>query len=228
MSTKGWSFGALAAALKSIAFWEPVDMYKAIYPVGIVVMFDNQTNPNSVYPGTTWVQITHGRTIRAARNLNEISSEFGSDDITLTAANIPAHSHGWSGSVASTDLGTKTTSDVSTRHTHTASGTTSSAGAHVHAGRYRNSNPSFNGGTSNARTWDITTGGTTANDMIQSAGAHTHTVSGETSTAGSHTHTVAIGAHSHTVSGTVSSTGGGGSFNVTNTCHMYGMWKRTA
>ena len=226
MATKGWSMSALSDAIKSLALWEPIDAYSAAYPVGAVIMFDSTLNPNDAFPGTTWVQIVHGRTVRAAATLSAIGTEAGSDDRTLTVAEMPTHIHLWSGSISSTDIGTDTTSS-SGAHTHSFSFSMSSAGAHTHPGRYSNSNPAFDGGTSNARTWDIADGGTTSNDMIQSAGAHTHSVGITTAIAGSHTHTVAVGAHSHTVSGTVASYGSGTSFNYTNTCHMYGMWKRT-
>lgn len=228
MASKGWSFGALTAALKAVAFWAPVDLYKAVYPVGIVVMFDNNTNPNTAYPGTTWIQVTNGKTVRAAPTPAQVGTEGGSDSISLISSNLPSHTHIWSGTISNTDLGTKTSSGASANHTHNVSGTSASAGAHVHGGKYRNSNPSYNGGSSSSRAWNIGDGYSTADAMIQSSGAHTHALTGTAASAGAHTHTVLIGTHNHAVNGSVASTGSGTAVDVTNAYHMYGMWKRTA
>lgn len=99
---------------------------------------------------------------------------------------------------AATDLGTKTSSsfDYGTK-------TSNSTGAHVHAGKYASSNTALNGGASNRFSWDKTSGYSTADALIQSTGAHTHTVGigahTHTVAMGSHTHAIAIGAHAHTV-----------------------------
>ncbi|HIH6724547.1 TPA: phage tail protein, partial [Escherichia coli] len=126
---------------------------------------------------------------------------------------IKSHTH--SASASSTDLGTKTTSsfDYGTKstnntgaHTHSLSGSTSSAGAHSHVDGRRFNTSTFKdtyqyGSTavgSNSYQVQGAVGlgiGTMAN--TNSAGAHTHSLSGTAASAGAHAHTVGIGAHTH-------------------------------
>ncbi len=128
---------------------------------------------------------------------------------------IKSHTH--SASASSTDLGTKTTSsfDYGTKstnntgaHTHSLSGSTSSAGAHSHVDGRRFNTSTFKdtyqyGSTavgSNSYPVQGAVGlgvGTMAN--TNSAGAHTHSLSGTAASAGAHAHTVGIGAHTHSV-----------------------------
>ncbi|HHV1847434.1 TPA: phage tail protein, partial [Escherichia coli] len=128
---------------------------------------------------------------------------------------IKSHIH--SASASSTDLGTKTTSsfDYGTKstnntgaHTHSLSGSTSSAGAHSHVDGRRFNTSTFKdtyqyGSTavgSNSYQVQGAVGlgiGTMAN--TNSAGAHTHSLSGTAASAGAHAHTVGIGAHTHSV-----------------------------
>lgn len=135
---------------------------------------------------------------------------------------IKSHTH--SASASSTDLGTKTTSsfDYGTKstnntgaHTHSLSGSTSSAGAHSHVDGRRFNTSTFKdtyqyGSTavgSNSYQVQGAVGlgiGTMAN--TNSAGAHTHSLSGTAASAGAHTvgigahtHSVAIGSHGHTI-----------------------------
>ncbi|MBB7031130.1 prophage tail fiber N-terminal domain-containing protein, partial [Escherichia coli] len=128
---------------------------------------------------------------------------------------IKSHTH--SASASSTDLGTKTTSsfDYGTKstnntgaHTHSLSGSTSSAGAHSHVDGRRFNTSTFKdtyqyGSTavgSNSYQVQGAVGlgvGTMAN--TNSAGAHTHSLSGTAASGGAHAHTVGIGAHTHSV-----------------------------
>ncbi|EOW8964009.1 prophage tail fiber N-terminal domain-containing protein [Escherichia coli] len=133
---------------------------------------------------------------------------------------IKSHTH--SASASSTDLGTKTTSsfDYGTKstnntgaHTHSLSGSTGSAGAHTHGNGIR-----WPGGGGSALAFYDGGGFTYVQDsqyqvspgtsssrsyyqriQTQSAGAHTHSVSGTAASAGAHAHTVGIGAHTHSV-----------------------------
>ncbi|HBV0378856.1 TPA: tail fiber protein, partial [Escherichia coli] len=118
---------------------------------------------------------------------------------------IKSHTH--SASASSTDLGTKTTSsfDYGTKstnntgaHTHSLSGSTSSAGAHSHVDGRRFNTSTFKdtyqyGSTavgSNSYQVQGAVGlgiGTMAN--TNSAGAHTHSLSGTAASAGAHAHT---------------------------------------
>ncbi|MDW6834085.1 phage tail protein, partial [Escherichia coli] len=133
---------------------------------------------------------------------------------------IKSHTH--SASASSTDLGTKNTSsfDYGTKstnntgaHTHSLSGSTGSAGAHTHGNGIR-----WPGGGGSALAFYDGGGFTYVQDsqyqvspgtsssrsyyqriQTQSAGAHTHSLSGTAASAGAHAHTVGIGAHTHSV-----------------------------
>lgn len=133
---------------------------------------------------------------------NVVGATLGAQTITLTEAQIPAHSHTGSGT-------TSTNGD----HAHTGSGTTSSNGDHSHTGT---------GSTSSDGSHAHTGSGTTT-----SVGDHTHTGSGTTSgQSASHTHTGsgttgfmnANNPHNHTSSAYVGSNfanvNGGGSYVV--------------
>ncbi|HGX5289957.1 TPA: prophage tail fiber N-terminal domain-containing protein [Escherichia coli] len=133
---------------------------------------------------------------------------------------IKSHTH--SASASSTDLGTKNTSsfDYGTKstnntgaHTHSLSGSTGSAGAHTHGNGIR-----WPGGVGSALAFYDGGGFTYVQDsqyqvspgtsssrsyyqriQTQSAGAHTHSLSGTAASSGAHAHTVGIGAHTHSV-----------------------------
>ncbi|MDN0568893.1 phage tail protein [Escherichia coli] len=133
---------------------------------------------------------------------------------------IKSHTH--SASASSTDLGTKTTSsfDYGTKstnntgaHTHSLSGSTGSAGVHTHGNGIR-----WPGGGGSALAFYDGGGFTYVQDsqyqvspgtsssrsyyqriQTQSAGAHTHSLSGTAASSGAHAHTVGIGAHTHSV-----------------------------
>lgn len=158
-----------------------------IYPVGIVVWFAQNKNPNSLFPKTKWQYIGENKTIRLAKaDGSNILQSGGKDSITLVAGQLPVHAHSFSA-------------------------TTSSAGGHDHnrgsmnilggigvdrdtgsldGAYFYGANPTnkgntgqFGGGWANSairfdasRTWS----GVTSNN-----GAHTHTISGTTGNAGS-------------------------------------------
>ncbi|EPR1817920.1 prophage tail fiber N-terminal domain-containing protein [Escherichia coli] len=133
---------------------------------------------------------------------------------------IKSHTH--SASASSTDLGTKTTSsfDYGTKstnntgaHTHSLSGSTGSAGVHTHGNGIcwpggggsalafydgggftyvQNSQYQVSPETSSYRSYY-------QRIQTQSAGAHTHSLSGTAASSGAHAHTVGIGAHTHSV-----------------------------
>lgn len=74
-------------------------VYKALYPVGTVLMFEAAVNPNSLFPGTTWAQRISGRSIRGATSnvvgttAGQIGSLVGADSVTLVPAQVPQHVH---------------------------------------------------------------------------------------------------------------------------------------
>lgn len=65
--------------------------WQKIYPVGAVYISYVSTSPASLFGGT-WTQIT-GRFLRMA---NDVSTG-GADNVTLTAAQMPSHTHGVQG-----------------------------------------------------------------------------------------------------------------------------------
>lgn len=66
-------------------------LYSSIYPIGVVIMFDSNTNPNKEFKNTTWSEIKDGRILRASKDGH--TGTVGSDSFTLTEENIPRHSH---------------------------------------------------------------------------------------------------------------------------------------
>lgn len=191
--------------------WEPwklqidaSNIFNTIYPIGIVLQFDNATNPNNAFTGTVWEQITDGRTARAATGPEagttdgQIGSVAGSDTATIAVANLPGHTHGMqnhthgiaahSHTMAHThsinhDHGAVNTNSTGA-HTHSVSGSTNNTGAHTHTvTAYANLNyTGYVAGT--------TAAGDTRNPSTSSAGAHSHTVSGTADWAGAHVHSV--------------------------------------
>lgn len=212
-------------------------IYNAIYPIGIVVLFDNATNPNNSFTGTVWEQIVDGRVARAATGPEagttdgQIGSVAGSDTCTISVANMPGHTHGMqnhthgiaahSHTMAHThtinhDHGAVTTSS-SGAHTHSVSGTAASNGNHTHtAGTgYTGAGNYIGAGT-----------GTSLGTMTtNSAGAHTHSVSGTAASSGAHTHSVDLpnftgtsgGSSAGSTGGTALTTGGPSNNETTST-----------
>lgn len=245
-------------------------LYRAVqasYPVGTIHLSMNSANPSTyLICGGTWELVSRGRALVGYDSASRpAGSTFGSQTVSLTANNIPAHTHSVyvtggghthdaTASITAFDYGTKTTNtfDYGTKetssagaHAHTFSATTSSAGAHTH-GIILGVNG--NVGAIYRINQDIHNG-QVYNDKIESAGAHTHSISGTTASDGAHTHSVAIGAHSHTVgigshthnvtvsitgagghshSGTTGSTGSGQAFNVEQPSFVLYVWQRTA
>lgn len=79
-------YQAASAVLRSIL--------DALLPVGTIIHRYDHADPNAMYPGTTWVRIT-GTFLWAVRtNAALIGKTAGSETVTLTIDQIPAHSHG--------------------------------------------------------------------------------------------------------------------------------------
>ncbi|QDJ96650.1 putative tail fiber protein [Escherichia phage vB_EcoP_Bp7] len=179
------------------------NIYNAIYPIGIVLQFDNATNPNNMFTGTVWEQITDGRSARAAFYATagtidgQIGSVGGSDSVSIAVDNLPSHTHNMRAHTHSIgahthtmahthsinhDHGAVNTSSTGA-HTHSVSGSAASNGAHTHG---VGENVTTNAGS--GRTVNMSTG--KINLYTGSSGAHTHTVSGTAASAGAHYHSV--------------------------------------
>ena len=168
---------------------------------------------------------------RVAVGLHSSDSDFdtmgkqgGSKTHALTVEEMPSHTHAQnahkhtaSGSSGEAGAhGHSASSNSTGAHTHTVSGTATSGGSHAH-NTWKVWSTKYTYGT-----YDIIMTGAPADgrgNPTESAGAHTHTVSGTAASAGSHSHTITVnsgGAHTHTVSVTVNNatavnqlTGGG-------------------
>lgn len=158
--------------LKKLAQYITTDM---IYPVGVVMFFAQNKDPNDLFPGTTWQHIGEDRVIRLGKqDGSDLLLTGGSDTVTLTTENLPAHGHSFSGSTSSFDYGSKTTN---------------SAGAHNHSltlrvdhGASDSGNDAVKNSGNNATFYTNTTGDHAHYTYI---GAHSHTVSGSTGNMGS-------------------------------------------
>lgn len=236
---KGWSFEALTAALKDGAFYSQLDIINLLHPVGSVLMFNEAVNPNTLFPGTTWVQNVTGRCVRQATSnvvgtaAGQISSGAGSDTVSIAAWNLPAHTH----TIAThshTMAHTHTMWHTHSTPNHTHSGTANSAGSHVH------NNPAASRITGSA-------GGSGSSGNIKQV--VTYTSAGQTDSQGDHTHSVTVasggggttgGASNDTTSASsaastgtdgptaTGSVGSGTALDVTNSSVYHAFWIRTA
>ena len=183
-----------------------------IYPIGSVYETkDSNFDPGS-YWGGTWARIKG----KVLVGVDESDTDFatvgqtgGSKSVTLTTAQMPSHTHTFTGSAA-------TSGTQSANHTH--SGTTGGAGGHSHNIAYDKD------GGSGTNRYTVHSGGvdgsqdaTTTTDSVAN---HTHTFTTGNNSA-NHTHSV-------TAKGSNSNTGGGGAHtNLQPYCTVY-IWERTA
>ena len=192
--------------------------------VGTVKFYALNIDPNTKYPGTTWVRLPVSQNIRTSNaTASDVMTTVGSDTVTLAVANLPSHSHTGTATIANTDLGNKTSTsfdygtktssskdygdltsssfDYGTKTTSSydyADATSSAAGGHSHTV------PAINGTGTTAKLKSASNDSTSAGNVATSSvGNHTHTFDlpshNHTVGIGSHTHTVSLGTHSHTV-----------------------------
>ena len=193
------------------------------FPVGSVFIAVNNTNPNELLGYGTWTLISQGRMIMGATEGETKTSTGGSMSKTITAANLPSHSH----SIA--------------QHTHQipAHNHTATAGAHSHSHTisvYANSNHDH---TVTTFLWSDTESGkvaltsghnvTVGNSRTNAAGQHSHRASASTQ---SHTHAITIAnkaAFNTTTGGPTStgSVGSGSAFDITPAYLKLFVWQRT-
>ncbi|EQB98282.1 tail fiber protein [Photorhabdus temperata] len=186
------------AFLKNLGLIETI--INTQYPIGIVIWFAQNKNPNVLFPGTAWEYIGENKTVRLARaDGADILSTGGSDSVNLTAAQMPAHNHTFSGTTSTFDYGTKTTS-IAGEHYH------DSGWGEAYGGRYGYYDNSRNNQGSSS----------TDSDNYKF----------NTSTNGAHSHTVSIGAHNHTISGNTGDTGANAAISITNSYVKLMAWYR--
>lgn len=190
---------------------------QAIYPVGSIYLNTNNVNPATFLGFGTWSLMSAGYLKNDASAATGGSSTSGST--TLTAQQIPAHSHTATTESSGAHTHTATTQNTGA-HTHTA--TTGSYGNHTHTattGSYGNHTHTLTTNTTGSHTHylggDIWGGSGTAtganlninsskgggwNPTTPAAGNHSHTAT--TQNTGAHTHTLTTqntGAHTHTL-----------------------------
>ena len=101
----------------------------AFMPVGFVLTLYSHADPNTMYPGTTWVRITNGF-LWAVDASGTIGQTGGAKEVTLTVDQIPSHSHG---SVYSQHApGTKDKAWYTTAGTSVAYGAVATGGGQAH------------------------------------------------------------------------------------------------
>ena len=183
-----------------------------IYPVGSIYMNVSDVNPGSLFGGT-WERI-QGRFLLGASSGHAAGSTGGAETVTLTAAQLPAHTHSMPAHTHSVPDHVHTVP----AHTHTA--TTASAGAHRHKQIREKVAAS---GTARYAVQG-TNSSVTAN--TESAGAHTHTVTVASKPAFNTTSSGSCTTGS--TSGTSGSTGSGSAVGIMPPFLAVYIWKRTA
>lgn len=187
--------------------------------VGDLYITKNATAPGEKWPGTTWEYLGEGLTLRTAKaNLSDLGAFTGSDNITLTAENIPPHAHSIGGATGSSGAATITTSSFDYGNKATDAG-----GDHVHM-------------VSGVWVGSVTRGGgsewgtpaNTADVATTASGPHAHT-----SVIGPHNHTGDVPAHAHDLPAATGSAGGNAegaanSFSTISHSIMIAVWVRTA
>lgn len=124
------------------------ELVDLLYPVGIVLEFENSTDPNTLYAGTTWVLTQKGQVSVGAGDYWENWTKYtytlgdtgGEVKHTLITSEMPNHSHSASCSTAGAHTHTVSASIHNGGDWHEGTDgdegmqtvTTSSAGAHAH------------------------------------------------------------------------------------------------
>lgn len=198
---------------------------KYVPDVGELYITKSQTDPNTRWPGTTWVYVGAGLTLRTAKaDFSDLGTTVGSDSVTLSVDNMPGHAHSFNATTGSYSFPSTSTSSqaaqnitsgaydfaaASTSSYDYGTKTSNSAGAHIHATSLLNDgsyaltygSSSFSGTGLRPANWDTQM---KLASNTNSAGAHTHTVGigahSHTIDLPSHTHSVSVPSHSHTVS----------------------------
>lgn len=188
----------LISAIKSLITQTSINI-DSVYPVGVVIFFAQNKNPNTLFPGTTWNYIGEDKVIRLAKqDGSDVLKTRGSDSVTISKNNLPNVQLDVTGTAAESVLGTLSTTE---------------AGGHAHKGKYAESNTSIDGGSSNRRSW-ATDYGYSEEGLIESVPNHAHQVT--------------IPDHGHQISGKTAAMGNGASINVINACITLMGWYRSA
>ena len=187
-----------------------------VYPVGSVYLSMASTDPGTLFGGT-WSKL-EGRFLLTSDGSRSAGDTGGSND-----AAVVSHTH----TASTNNAGSHNHTISGGSHNHTAS--TNNTGSHTHdpysgdrfMTMYDTTQPACAATTSEVTPYYYAK----YTDKTSSAGAHTHSVTVNTSN--SHSHTIASnGTHSHTV--TVSSAGSSGTNANMPAYLVVNAWQRTA
>lgn len=198
-------------------------LYDIIYPVGICLDFNKAVDPNKLFPGTTWVQITDELTTRYSTNAN-VGKTGGADQITLGVNQLPRHAHGMAHQ-HNMNHGHSAGAIGNGEHAHHIDFWTDTQGEHTHGIQL-----DVRRGPDNHGVRDGESAGQWL-DTTSASGAHSHHVVGDTWGGGYHTHDISvdnfIGNTGWTREAT-DNTGDGAGISVVNKYKFYVRWARTA
>jgi hypothetical protein len=234
-------------------FQTPSSIVDIVYPVGSIYMSTNNVDPGALFGGT-W-QAIEGKFLLSKDSSHTAGDTGGAASVsytpagtnsggsvsnhTLTTAQIPVHSHTFTGSAVASG-------DINANHTHTGTSGNPSAN-HTHSGPSHNHSINTNNTWSKAGNSAIATGNAGSNNTKSSVDAGT----GATGTVSAwHTHTTTTGnqsgghKHSVTAAGSIGNSGSGNAHNHGFTNPTFSgtaatiatmppylvvyMWKRTA
>ena len=176
------------------------------WPVGAVLQMVNGTNPNTIYPGTTWSKI-EGRFLLGSSSSYTLGNTGGASTFTLTESNMPSHSHTYSKANSTSGSTAITVSQLPSNYASFAI--------------YPGAGPNTGQGNSNVSLSDYTA--SSSHGFIST--------SGSTTTMKKVTLTGSGSGHTHSVSTSSASTGSKGSGTSVNKMPPYkvvNIWERTA
>ena len=205
-----------------------------IYPVGSLYWSMNNTDPSTLFPGTTWEQIQN-RFIYAV-SADATSGELAGVEngmVTLAERHMPEHSHTLTGNTGSSTGGTISgQTDYTGEHSHSR-GTMEITGhlgfrpgesfdIAVPSDTYGAFDYSYSGATITAMESSVRDSGC----QIDFTASNTWT--GSTSSGGGHLHSINLSmpSHTHTLSGQTGETGESKSFSIMPPYITAYCWKR--
>lgn len=105
--------GAVTGSVSTTFFTNPTinttlsnsGIVDVVYPVGSIYMSTLTTNPETIFSGTTWVPIQPETVLTTPGGGINAGQYGGSNTVTLTTNELPAHTHGEVANVSTTDNG---------------------------------------------------------------------------------------------------------------------------
>lgn len=174
--------------------------FDEIYPVGSIYLNVGETLP-ATFKGT-WVKITDGQFLMSANGTTAAGTTGGMNSMTLSADNLPSHTHSVSGTTGS-----------ESSHTHGVGSYNVFGNTYLQSGWYGDAFERITSSGSTSYTW-----GTEQPNILKLNAYSGHGFSGS-SAAGS--------AHSHSYSTTSGSTGASQEFDNRPSFIAVSMWQRT-